>query len=83
MAAAEGLTITREIGDKVDGVDHKIGLINDGELYRLKPSPNISSAFYSVWCKGERNSGSTSGQSTQRSKAFVIFLTSSPLIAKA
>jgi hypothetical protein len=33
MVAAEGLTIAREIGDKVEAVDDKIGLVNEGERY--------------------------------------------------
>ena len=37
MAAAEGLAITRDIGDKVDGVD-------EGESYRPRLSP-ISQRF--------------------------------------
>ena len=35
MVAAEGLTIAREIGDKLEDVDDKIGSVNEGERYYL------------------------------------------------
>ena len=37
MAAAEALTITCGIDDKVLGVDHKIGSVVEGELHRISP----------------------------------------------
>ena len=58
MAAVEGLTITRDIGDKVEGVD-------EGEVFPQR--------LYSVRCKGYRSSDSRSGQSSQPHKPFVIF----------
>jgi hypothetical protein len=73
MVAAEGLTITREIGDKVEDVDDKIGSVNEGERYCLVLRRNFSSAFGSVRRKGEPSSDSTSGQSSQQPNAFVIF----------
>ena len=73
MAVAEGLTITREIDDKVEGVDHKIDSVNEGEPYYLRLPPKLSSAFYSVRCKRERSIASTSGQTSRRREAFVIF----------
>ena len=46
MAAAEALTITRGIDDKVQsvdnkvqGVDHKVGSVIEGELYLHWPAP--------------------------------------------
>ena len=45
MAAAEALTITRGIDDKVLGVDHKIGSVVEGELRRISPPPNLPSAL--------------------------------------
>ena len=38
MAAAEVLTITRDIGDDVKGVDHKIGSMIKGELGLHQPN---------------------------------------------
>ena len=73
MVAAEGLTITHEISDKMEDVDHKIGSVNEGERYYLVVRWNLSSAFKSVRRKGEPSSDSTSGQSSQRHEAFVIF----------
>ena len=86
MAAAEALTIARGIDervqsvdvkvegidDKVLGVDLKIGSVVEGELYRPSSPPNLPSALCSVRCKGNRSSDSTSGQSSQRPKSFVI-----------
>ena len=45
MVAAEGLTITREISDKVEGVDDKIGSVNEGERHYLMMRWNSSSPF--------------------------------------
>ena len=33
MAAAEALVITRGIDDKMQGVDHKVGKVIQGQLY--------------------------------------------------
>jgi hypothetical protein len=60
MAAAESLTITRGIDDRVRAVDHNV---IEGELYRVSLSPNLSSVF-PVRCKGNRSSDSTSRQSS-------------------
>ena len=49
LVAAEDLTITREIGDKVEDVDDKIGSVNEGERlgerYYLMMRRNFSSLF--------------------------------------
>ena len=41
MAAAEALTITRGIDDKVKVVDHKVGSVIQGELYFRSLAPRI------------------------------------------
>jgi hypothetical protein len=45
MVTAEGLTITREIGDRVEEVYDKIGSVNEGERYCLVLRRNFFSAF--------------------------------------
>jgi hypothetical protein len=35
VVAAEGLTVTRQISDKVEDIDDKIGSVNEGERYLL------------------------------------------------
>ena len=70
MAAAESLTITRGIDDKVKDIDHKAGLIIDGESCHIN-TPNWSSALASR-CKRNWSSGATSGQSLHRSTEFVV-----------
>jgi hypothetical protein len=64
MAAAESLTITR-------GIDDKVGLVMDGELFSISP-PRIGPQPCPVRCKGNRGSHSTSGRPSQRHKEFVI-----------
>ena len=85
MAAAESLTISRGIDDKVKEVDervqgvdikvegidnqvrtidHKVGSVIQGDLYLHCRLQNLPSALYSVRCKGDRSSDSTSGQSS-------------------
>jgi hypothetical protein len=92
MAAAEALTISRGIDDKVKEVgekmarvdervqcvdikvegidnqvrriDHKVGSVIQGELYLHYRLQKLSSTCYSVRCKGDRSSDSTSGQSS-------------------
>ena len=45
MAAAEGLTITREIGNRVEDADDNIGSVDEGERYYLMLRRNLSSPF--------------------------------------
>ena len=53
MAAAESLTITRKIDDRLEivddtvrGVDHKVGSVIEGEsVYRISPPPNLFSTL--------------------------------------
>ena len=71
MAATESLTIARGIDDKVKDVDHKVGLVINGELYRISPAPNRSSTLPDR-CNRNRSNGSGSAQSIQRFKEFVI-----------
>ena len=60
------------VDSKVQVVDHKVGSVIEGELYHITCPPNLSSAFSLVRCKGNWSSDSTSGQSSQRPKPFVI-----------
>ena len=60
------------INDKVFGVDHKVGRVIEGELYCISRPLNLSSTLCPVRCKGNRSSDSTSVQSSQRPKPFVI-----------
>ncbi|KAH9047747.1 hypothetical protein EDB84DRAFT_1673406 [Lactarius hengduanensis] len=55
MAGVEAMTITRDIDNKVDGIDGRVRSVDDkvesvthGELYPRQPTPNLTSAFYSV-----------------------------------
>ena len=71
MAAAESLTITRKIDDRLEivddtvrGVDHKVGSVIEGEsVYRISPPPNFSQLCVAR-CKGNRSSDSRSRQSS-------------------
>ena len=60
------------VDNRIQDVDHKVGSVIEGELYRMSWSPGLSSILYRVRCKGNRSSDSTSGQSSQRPKSFVI-----------
>jgi hypothetical protein len=69
MAAAEALKIARGIDDKVEGVDHKVGSVMEGELC-WPTSDSVLSLF--LRCEADRIYHSASGESSQRSKPFVI-----------
>jgi hypothetical protein len=49
MAAAESLTITRGIAERLEGVDDRVRVVDhnviEGEFYRVSMSPNMSSIF--------------------------------------
>jgi archaellum component FlaC len=61
------------VDSKVQDVDHKVGSVIEGDLYRIS-CPNLSSTLYPVRCKRNRSGDSTSGQSSQQPKSFVIVL---------
>jgi hypothetical protein len=53
MAVAESLAIARGIDERLEGVngrvkgvDHKVGTVIEGELYRISPPPNLFSALH-------------------------------------
>ena len=61
------------VDSKVQSVDDRVGSVIEGKLDHAYWSPNISS-LCPVRCKGNRSSNSTSGQSSQRPKSFVILV---------
>ena len=52
------------IDNQVRTIDHKVGSVIQGDLYLHCRLQNLPSALYSVRCKGDRSSDSTSGQSS-------------------
>ncbi|KAH9055832.1 hypothetical protein EDB83DRAFT_2316171 [Lactarius deliciosus] len=71
MAAVEALMITRGIDDKMDGVNERVQCVDTKvEVIDNKVG---SVTRDSVRCSGERSINSTSCQSSQRPKPFVIF----------
>jgi hypothetical protein len=60
------------VDDGVRGVDHKVSSVIEGELYYIAPLLGICSQPCTIRCKGSRRGDSTSRQSSQRHKEFVI-----------
>ena len=73
MAAAEALTMTRDIDDKVQRVDHKVGSVLECTLHPHQASLKSVLNSYLVRCQGGRSSNQASDQSSQRYGPFVIF----------
>ena len=59
------------VNDRVKSVDLKVGSVIKGKLYLYYLAPNLSSTL--VRCERDWRSHTTSSQSSQRPKPFVIF----------